>query len=140
MDNLLASFLEHIWRKVLLSNAEDDLMRTNLQNADERLTSVIALLQTKRAACEGCKTDENKEELKRVQGEKNNAVTERTCANRACEKKIRSHSRKYGSFTGRLLEATCQFPGMSLECHHGGKFNDVNCIRTMDQSSRGSAP
>jgi hypothetical protein len=38
---------------------------------------VIGLLQTKKEVYEQLKMPENKEELKRVQGEKNKAVTER---------------------------------------------------------------
>jgi hypothetical protein len=69
VDKLLSSFREYIRRHVLLLNAEDDLIRTNLQNADERVTSLIALLQKKKAAYEGSKTVESKDELKRVQVE-----------------------------------------------------------------------
>jgi hypothetical protein len=77
---------------------------------------------------------ENKEELKRVQGEKNKApVTERASANKAFEKMIRSYSRQEGSFTSRL-EATYRFLGISSEYYHGGKFNGVNCIQIMDRS------
>jgi hypothetical protein len=58
----------------LLLNAKDDWIRTNLQNADERVTSLIDLLQKKKAAYEGSKTVENKEELKRVQGERSSCL------------------------------------------------------------------
>jgi hypothetical protein len=65
VDKPLSSFREYIRRHVLLLNAEDDLIRTILQNADERVRS----LKKKKAAYERSKTVESKDELKRVQAE-----------------------------------------------------------------------
>jgi hypothetical protein len=133
VDKVLSSFLDYTWRKVLLLPPEDDLIRKKLQETCERLASLIGLLQTKKEVYEQSKMPENKEQLKRVQGEKNKAVTERASANKAFEKMIRSYSRQEGSFTSRL-EATYRFLGISREYYHGGKFNGVNCIRIMDRS------
>jgi hypothetical protein len=88
VDKLLSSFLNYTWRKVLLLPPEDDLIRKKLQETWEQLASLIGLLQTTKEVYEQSKTPENKEELKRVQGEKNKAVTERASANKAFEKMI----------------------------------------------------
>jgi hypothetical protein len=74
VDKVLSSFLEYTWRKVLLLPPEDDFIRKELQETCERLASAIGILQTKKEVYEQSKMPENKEELKRVQGEKNKAV------------------------------------------------------------------
>jgi hypothetical protein len=134
VDKLITSFLDCVWQKVLLLPPEDDLVRKKLLETDVQLGSLTELLQSKKVACDESKTPENKEEVGRVQAEKNKAVRERAIANKAHEKMIRSHSRRAGSFTSRL-EATCRALGISHEHCHGGEFNGVNCIRIMDQST-----
>jgi hypothetical protein len=134
VDKLITSFLDYVWQKVLLLPPADDLVRKKLQETDVQLTSSITLLQSKKAAYNESKTAENKTEVERVQVEKNKAVKERASANTAYEKMIRSYSRTAGSFTSRL-EATYRALGISREYYHGGKFNGVNCIRIMDQST-----
>jgi hypothetical protein len=78
---VLWSLLEYTWCRVLLLPPEDDFIRKELQETCERLASAIGLLQTKKEVYEQSKMPENKEELKRVQGEKKKAATERASAN-----------------------------------------------------------
>ena len=134
VDKLISSFLDYVWQKVLLLPADDDLIRQKLQDTCVQLASSIALLRHVKFVYDESKTPVNKQEVKRVQVEKNKAVEERARANKAYEKMIRSHSRRAGSFTTRL-EATYRALGISREYYHGGKFNGVNCIRIMEQST-----
>jgi hypothetical protein len=73
VDKLLTSFLDHVWQKVLLLPPEDDLVQKRLLETDVQLGSLTELLQSKKVACDESKTPENKEEVGRVQAEKNKA-------------------------------------------------------------------
>jgi hypothetical protein len=48
---------------------------------------------------------------------------------------IKVHKRNPDSFHNDL-EETCQKLNIVRECYHGGKYNDVNCIKIMNNSDK----
>jgi hypothetical protein len=61
VDKLLTSFLDYVWQKFLLLPLEDDLVQIELQEMGNQLSSLINLLQSRKAVYETSKTPENKE-------------------------------------------------------------------------------